>query len=94
MADVKRFTAAGQKIEAENTGASIHLVVIVWTGPTTAGDTCILKQINGDRIWEGRAVSPQTYLGVRFPDEGISIRRGVEVESISNGSVYLYFREV
>lgn len=72
---------------------TVDLIGIIWTGATSAGDTCVLKQINGDPLWEGRADGSHTYLGVRFPDTGIRIKKGIELLSISAGKVFLYFRE-
>ena len=90
MARVQSYTTTGQKI---TTAARVS--AIIWTGSTSAGDTCILKHIGGSNIWEGRAVGLNTYIGVSFPDhDPVAMPGGLEVATISSGTVYVYLEDV
>jgi hypothetical protein len=88
MASVRAFTSTGQQIPGKQILASI-----VWTGATTAADTCQIKEIGGDIIWEGRANSTNTYIGITLTDQGLSSLKGFEVQQISSGTVFLYTKE-
>ena len=95
MATVHKLTAAGQQILAASTTAQLNILMAIWTGSTTAGDTCTLKQVGGDEIWEGRATGVNTYLGAKFSDgpDDLHVKGGVEVQAISSGKVYVYVKE-
>lgn len=69
----------------------LNLVGVVWTGATSAGNLCTIKEIGGDEVWEGRADGSHTYVGIRFPDDGIYIPAGVEIQTLDAGKVFLYF---
>jgi hypothetical protein len=86
MAFVKLDTA-GDRVEGP-----ADLMGIVFTGGGT-NDTCIIKEIDGEEIWQGNTTTSNTYISFRFPDFGMRIRKGVEVQQIDGGKVFLYFRE-
>lgn len=88
MAKVSRFTAAGGQVPGK-----VILGSLVWTGGTVAGDTCLIKEVGGDTVWEGRANGTNTYIGITFTEQGISSTKGYEVQQISSGAVYLYIKE-
>ena len=81
------FKSSGEKVDGP-----INLLSIIWTGSTSAGDTCTIKEIDGEEVWEGRADGSNTYLGINFPDRGIRSGVGFEVQAISSGKVFLYLR--
>ena len=88
MADVAVLTTAGQRVNR-----IVDITAIIWVGATTAADSVVLKEIGGDRIWEGRATGDNTYQGIRFDPDGLHVNAGIEVESISSARLYVYFRE-
>lgn len=67
---------------------------IVWVGATTASDEAILRARNGSRIWEGRATGTDTYLGIRFTDDGVLAPQGLEVDTLDSGRLYVYLRSL
>ena len=69
----------------------VNLVGIIWTGATSAGNICTIKEIGGEELWEGRADGTHTYVGIRFPDDGLYIKEGVEIQTLDAGKVFLYF---
>lgn len=70
-----------------------EIVAIVWVGASSAGDSIILKEVGGGRLWEGKASSTFTYQGIQFPEsDPLLAPGGVEFESYSSGTVYLYLK--
>lgn len=67
---------------------------IVWVGATTASDEVILSARNGARIWEGRATGTDTYLGIRFADDGVLATDGLVVDALDSGRLYIYLRSL
>ena len=67
---------------------------IVWVGATTASDEVILRARNGSRIWEGRATGTDTYLGIRFTDDGVLAKDGLKVDALDSGRLYVYLRSL
>lgn len=65
---------------------------IVWVGATTASDEAILRATGGSRIWEGRATGTDTYLGIRFTDDGVLAKDGLTVDALDSGRLYVYIR--
>ena len=70
-----------------------EIVGIVWVGATVAGNAIVLKEIGGSRLWEGKASGTATYQGINFsPDDPLLAPNGVEFDTYSNGTVYLYLK--
>jgi outer membrane protein assembly factor BamB len=67
---------------------------IVWVGATTASDEVVLRARNGSRIWQGRALGDDTYLGIRFADDGVLAKDGLVVETLDSGRLYVYLRSL
>lgn len=85
MASVQVVSAAG------TTTGPIRISSIIWSAATTAGDTCIVKYIGGEDIWEGRASGAQTYQGVVYPDhDPVAAPGGIEVSTLAAGRLFIY----
>lgn len=70
-----------------------HIMEVVWSGSTTAGDEVVLRATNGARIWRGHATGTDTYQGINFGD-GVLAPNGFEFEILDSGFVLVYIRGV
>ena len=84
-------------IEKTNGGAhpyNCRIMSIVWTGTTTAGDTCVVARIgSGATIWKGQTDTTNTYQGISLPRAGLHCPDGFSV-TCSAGTVLVYLREL
>lgn len=71
----------------------VTVLCIIWEGATSQGDTCRIDHIGGGLLWEGIAVSAQTYIGVNLGPEGIESPNGIEVVTLESGRIFIYFLE-
>lgn len=71
----------------------VRILCIIWEGVTSQGDTARIDHIGGGILWEGIAVTTQTYIGVNFGPKGIESPHGVEVQNLDSGRIFVYFLE-
>ena len=69
----------------------VKLVGVVWTGPSSMGDTCIIKERNGEELWAAESSGNRRYFSYHWSNGGIYIKEGVEVQALDVGKVFLYF---
>ena len=70
-----------------------RITAIVWTGTTTAGDTCLVqKRVTNDTAWRAQTDTTNTYLGLAPTHYGIHCPNGFSV-TVSAGTVLVYLRE-
>ncbi len=71
-----------------------RIEAIVWTGTTTAGDTCLVQK-RGDNTtaWRAQTDTTNTYLGLVPTHYGIHCPDGVTI-TCSAGTVLIYLREL
>lgn len=69
-----------------------YVTSVVWVGTTAQGDTCEVIETGGNTFWKGQTDLTNTYLGITF-EGGQKISNGLTVSQISNGKVYIYFKE-
>ena len=73
--------------------AACRIIAIVWTGTTTAGDTCLVqKRVTLDTAWRAQTDTTNTYLGLAPTHYGIHCPNGFSV-TVSAGTVLVYLRE-
>lgn len=73
--------------------ANCRIMAMVWTGTTTAGDTCtIQKRVTNDTVWKAQTDTTNTYLGLAPTHYGIHCPNGFTV-TCSAGTVLVYLRE-
>ena len=66
---------------------------ILWTGKTTAGDTCVLRQRSTNvLLWEGITNVASTYAGLAFPT-GTHCPFGFYLSQISAGTLKIYIKQ-
>ena len=84
-------------IELQNGGSYAHLcriVALIWTGPTSAGDTCLVQKIGGgETVWRGRASGDDTYIGLAPTEYAIPCPSGFTVTCPADTYVLAYLRE-
>ena len=74
---------------------SCRILLILWTGATTSGDTArvVSRDDTGAEIWRGRTDSTQVYLGANFGPTGLHAPVGFKLNQISAGTVSVYLKE-
>jgi hypothetical protein len=74
--------------------SNCRVMALVWTGSTTAGDTCLVQKLGGSTptVWRARTDSTNTYLGLAPTHYGIHCPDGFSV-TVSAGTVLVYLRE-
>jgi hypothetical protein len=70
-----------------------RITAIVWTGPTSAGDTCLVqKAVTAETAWRARAADAHTYVGLAFT-YAIPCPHGFFVTCPADTYVLAYIRE-
>ena len=72
-----------------------RILVILWEGATTSGDTVAVTSVTPPRqvLWAARTDLTQTYLGANFGTEGLHCPDGFRASQISAGRLLIYLRE-
>lgn len=63
---------------------------IIWVGPTSVADDCLLVEVGGEEVWAGQASLENTYLGVAFP-KPVHIKDGLSVETLDSAKLFIYY---
>ena len=77
--------------------APCRIVGIVWVGPTTSGDSVLIKGRLGSEkatFWSGQTDVSNTYLGFSWNPPGLHAPDGFKAEAMSSGTVYVYLAEI
>ncbi len=86
------FTAPGQ-----SHNHACRVIAIVWTGTTTAADTCLITKNNppdNDTVWRAQTDTTNTYLGLAPTKYGIHCPAGFTVDTMTAGThVLVYLAE-
>jgi hypothetical protein len=84
-------------VELQNGESYAHncrVSAIVWTGTTTAGDTCTVSKIGGGgTVWRAQTEVENTYLGLAPTGYAIPCPTGLSVVCPDNNYVLIYLRE-
>ena len=69
-----------------------RILALVWTGATTAGDICELRDIKtGLVLWTARTPDTNTYLGINLGPKGVGAPFGFKVQTITAGTSLLVY---
>ena len=69
-----------------------RIVAIVWTGITTAGDICELRDPTTQALlWTGYTPDTTTYLGINLGPHGIGAPHGFKLSRTTSGTKLLIY---
>jgi hypothetical protein len=68
----------------------VHVVKMTWDSPATSGDKLLIKNGNGDIVWELTAIAGGT--GITYPNALDLPVHGFNLVTLGSGTVYVVIK--